>query len=79
VDWLNSFFLPSPQTFQAFSAANPWALWLNVFSESTLAIAFFSVLLAVIFASYKSDKITLAMMALPAGFCLCSGCAFSPW
>lgn len=73
MDWLNSFFHPSPQSFQAFAAANPWALWLNVFGEATLALAFFSFLVAAIFASYKSDKITLAMMALPAGFCLFSG------
>ncbi|GEM_PF-5815113 len=71
--WFSNIFQASPLTFQAFSASNPWALWLNVISEATLAIAFFSVLIAVFFASYKIDKITLAMMALPAGFCLFSG------
>lgn len=72
MDWLNSFFQASPETFQAFGASHPWALWLNVISEATLAVAFVSVLLACIFASYKIDKISLAMMALPAGFCLFS-------
>lgn len=75
MDWIGSVFETSPQTFQAFSAAHPWALWLNVVSEATLATAFFSVLLATFFATYKIDKITLAMMALPAGFCLFSGLA----